>query len=788
MSRHRLVRNLDLDEELDDGYEDEYPDDEMTEDDFASLQAGLKAVREVVRDDAPLTDKEIQDVLWDSYFDTEQTIAWALDTAAKRRKKAEQRANKKGPAAPSLRNLATRPAPSISLRGLATPSVKSPSLSDLATRSATPSLRDLATSTRTLSIRDSAGSLRPSQPSTSAGRAQPLAPTLTVTPTLPAERLVSPPSALANFLGKPPSNRAPPPPTQPHLPSQLYRDLATATCDPRRLDLPPTVLDTLIYFTPWLAADRPAAPMEVQPFTFDQPSRDDLVSQAQGGIAKPTPLPPATPPAVQEAETRMAHLDVNEPQPAPIDGIASAPLAKAAPRLNLLEAYRQREEGKPRLNLIVIGHVDAGKSTLMGHVLYLLGQVPERILQKYERDATRSGKSSFHFAWVLDATEEERSRGVTIDIATSHFETPHRIFTLLDAPGHRDFIPNMISGTAQADAAVLVVDATPGGFEAGFGDHGQTKEHALLARGLGVQQLVVAVNKLDTADWAEGRFADVRDQTAAFLVQAGFRADHLTFVPCSGLRGINLATRPDPATEASALTAWYDGPCLVEVLDGLSAPERLVDAPFRLSVTDFFRGSLTGGPTAGVAASGTTVTATGRIASGAVQVGSQLELVPGHEKGLVKALELDGETSAWAAAGDTVMLTVQGIDLTQYSIGSVLCPLQQPIPTTTTFIAQVVVFEVQVPVTQGFPVILHYQSRNEPAYISRLVAQLDKRTGEVTKKKPRHLPKSSAAKVEITTQRPICLDTFERSKTFGRVTLRKGGETIAAGIVLRLVP
>ncbi|KAJ1914402.1 hypothetical protein IWQ60_008819 [Tieghemiomyces parasiticus] len=675
-------------DELDDGYEDEYPDDEMTEDDFASLQAGLKAVREVVRDDAPLTDKEIQDVLWDNYFDTEQTIAWALDTAAKRRKKAEQRASKKE---------GIRPRPRL---------------------------------------------LTPSQ------RLSVLLPTNTAT-----------------YLN-------------------LYRDLATATCDPQRLDLPPTVLDTLIYFTPWLAADRPAAPMEVQPFTFDQPSRDDLVAQAQGGtppVAKSTPLPPTAPPAVQEAETRMAHLHVSEPQPAPIDGIASAPLAKAAPRLNLLEAYRQREEGKPRLNLIVIGHVDAGKSTLMGHVLYLLGQVPERTLQKYERDATRSGKSSFHFAWVLDATEEERSRGVTIDIATSHFETPHRIFTLLDAPGHRDFIPNMISGTAQADAAVLVVDATPGGFEAGFGDHGQTKEHALLARGLGVQQLVVAVNKLDTADWAEDRFADVRDRTAAFLVQAGFRADHLTFVPCSGLRGTNLATRPDPATGASALTAWYNGPCLVEVLDGLSAPERLVDAPFRLSVTDFFRGSLTGGPTAGVAASGTTVTVTGRIASGAVQVGSQLELVPGHEKGLVKALELDEETSAWAAAGDTVMLTVQGIDLTQYSIGSVLCPLQQPIPTTTTFIAQVVVFEVQVPVTQGFP------SRNEPAYISRLVAQLDKRTGEVTKKKPRHLPKSSTAKVEITTQRPICLDTFERSKSFGRVTLRKGGETIAAGIVLRLV-
>ncbi|RKP38665.1 P-loop containing nucleoside triphosphate hydrolase protein [Dimargaris cristalligena] len=443
----------------------------------------------------------------------------------------------------------------------------------------------------------------------------------------------------------------------------------------------------------------------------------------------------------------------------------------------------------------------------MGHLLYRMGQVSDRVMQKYERDAAKSGKSSFHFAWVLDETEEERSRGVTIDIATSNFETENRQFTILDAPGHRDFIPNMIAGATQADAAILVVDASLGGFEAGFSDYGQTKEHAILARSLGVQQLVVAVNKLDTLDWSEARFLEIRDQVSAFLTQIGFRPETLVFVPCSGLRGTNLTHRvgnePEKAsskeTNAQALVEWYSGPCLVEVIDQLAPPTRTLEGAFRLSVSDFFRGSLLGGTTHNQAASiaatipvgsaasggttGTTVTVSGRVESGSVRVGERLALVPGLEIGTVKAIDHLDNLVQWAAAGDSILMTVQGIDLTQYSVGSVLCPRDHPIPTTSRFEAQIVVFETKVPITQGYPIILHYQSRNEPAFITKLVALLDKSSGEVIKKRPRHLPKSSAAKIEITSDRPVCLDTFQHSKSFGRITLRKGGETIGAGIV-----
>ncbi|KAJ1970831.1 hypothetical protein H4R34_005937, partial [Dimargaris verticillata] len=283
-------------------------------------------------------------------------------------------------------------------------------------------------------------------------------------------------------------------------------------------------------------------------------------------------------------------------QPSPGEPFTGSTLTKAAPRIDLSAEYEAREQGKDTINLVIVGHVDAGKSTLMGHLLYLLGQVPARVLRKYEQESAKMGKASFHFAWVMDATEEERSRGVTIDIATSTFQTANKHFTILDAPGHRDFIPNMISGTAQADVAILVVDSTTGGFEAGFQDNGQTKEHAILVRSLGVQQLVVAVNKLDSVGWSEARYQEIRAQLNPFLTQVGFKSENITYVPCSGLQGTNLTQCPTPQTAAS-LTAWYprNGPCLIDAIDQFKAPPRALEDAFRLAVADFFKGSLIGG-------------------------------------------------------------------------------------------------------------------------------------------------------------------------------------------------
>ncbi|KAF9199739.1 HBS1-like protein, partial [Haplosporangium sp. Z 27] len=392
---------------------------------------------------------------------------------------------------------------------------------------------------------------------------------------------------------------------------------------------------------------------------------------------------------------------------APPSGISTPSKAstKHGKKIDVVSEYQKRIAEKESLNLVVIGHVDAGKSTLMGHLLYLQGEVNEKTIRKHERDAQKIGKASFAFAWVLDETGEERARGITMDVGVTKFETAHRRFTLLDAPGHRDFIPNMISGTAQADLAILVVDATTGEFESGFDANGQTKEHALLARSLGVQQLVVAVNKLDAVKWSEGRFLEIVQKLEQFLVKdASFKKSNLVFIPCSGFTGENLVKRSTvgnicngsavgdaPADDSVLQTfAWYNGPTLIETIDKLDAPTRAVEKPFRMSVTDVFKG--TGG-----------VSAAGRLEAGHIQIGETIMVMPGSELAVVKTMEVNGESTRWAAAGDTVLLTLTGIDILQVSNGSVLCARDSPIPVTTHFAAQIVVFDIKIPITVGFP-------------------------------------------------------------------------------------
>ncbi|KAJ2791769.1 hypothetical protein H4R20_006822, partial [Coemansia guatemalensis] len=303
------------------------------------------------------------------------------------------------------------------------------------------------------------------------------------------------------------------------------------------------------------------------------------------------------------------------------------PAAKSKKQIDVAAEYAKTQGARDILNLVVVGHVDAGKSTLMGHLLFALGQVKERTLKRFERDAEKIGKGSFAFAWVLDETDEERSRGVTMDVATSSFMTKHRRFTLLDAPGHRDFVPNMISGASRADVAVLVVEASTGGFESGFDGSGQTREHAVLVRALGVRQLVVAVNKLDAVDWSQTRYNEIVQRLGEFLTSCGFPKGDVRFVPVSGLGGVNLAQRAGP--ETPVLAGWYrdaadstqPGPCLVDLLDTFAIPERTVSRPLRLAVADYFRG--------GAASSSNTVSACGRIGQGCVQIGEKVMVVPG---------------------------------------------------------------------------------------------------------------------------------------------------------------
>uniref|UniRef100_A0A670I3G4 HBS1-like protein n=1 Tax=Podarcis muralis TaxID=64176 RepID=A0A670I3G4_PODMU len=437
------------------------------------------------------------------------------------------------------------------------------------------------------------------------------------------------------------------------------------------------------------------------------PQKGLSAGDANVGVTEILPKPAFPPQTVQVSE---------EPTLTPTSVKKSG---KAKQQIDVKAELEKRQGGKHLLNLVVIGHVDAGKSTLMGHLLYLLGNVNKRTMHKYEQESKKAGKASFAYAWVLDETGEERERGVTMDVGMTKFETKTKVITLMDAPGHKDFIPNMITGAAMADVAILVVDASRGEFEAGFETGGQTREHGLLVRSLGVTQLAVAVNKMDQVNWQQERFQEIVSKLGQFLKQAGFKESDVAYIPTSGLGGENLVTR----SQASELTKWYEGKCLLEQIDSFKPPQRSVEKPFRLCVSDVFKDQ------------GSGFCVTGKIEAGYVQVGDRLLAMPPNETCTVKGIALHDEPVDWAAAGDHVILTLTGMDIIKINVACIFCCPKEPIKACTRFRARILIFNIEVPITKGFPVLLHFQTVSEPATIRRLLSVLHKSTGEVTKKK-----------------------------------------------------
>ncbi|EFA80528.1 Hsp70 subfamily B suppressor 1 [Heterostelium album PN500] len=419
---------------------------------------------------------------------------------------------------------------------------------------------------------------------------------------------------------------------------------------------------------------------------------------------------------------------------------------------------------KPHLNMVVIGHVDAGKSTTMGHLLYKLGYVDQRTISKFEREANNIGKGSFHFAWVLDEHQEERERGVTMDVCVRYFETEHRKITLLDAPGHRDFVPNMISGTTQADVAILLINASE--FEAGFSSEGQTKEHALLAKSLGIMQLIVAINKMDLVDWSEERYNYITETLKQFLVSAKFNEKNLYFMPISGFKGDNLIEKiADPRC------SWYTGNTLVQQIDSFSVGERLINKPFRMGVNDIYKTNSKGSVLVG-----------GKIEAGVLGVGDKLLISPGNELCTVKAIRRAHNDSDWAVGGDNIDLSL-AIDVTNIlRLGSILSDPEKPIQVSKRFLAQIVTFTLPLPITNGYQAVFHAHSMEEPATITKLLSLLDN-SGGVSKKKPRCVSDGMTALVEVQLTRLACLELYSSYRQLGRFTLRESGKTIAAGII-----
>jgi elongation factor 1 alpha-like protein len=414
---------------------------------------------------------------------------------------------------------------------------------------------------------------------------------------------------------------------------------------------------------------------------------------------------------------------------------------------------------KNAASFVVIGHVDHGKSTLMGRLLYDLKVVDQRSLDKYRKEATSIGKSSFALAWVMDSTSEERERGVTVDIATNNFETEKTNFTILDAPGHRDFIPNMIAGASQADFAVLVIDAGTNSFEAGL--KGQTREHAQLVRSMGVQRIIVAINKMDSINWAQDRFEEIQQQISAFLTTTGFQAKNIAFIPCSGLTGENVVT---PAPEKAAV--WYNKTSspqtLVQALEAHEPTKSALSSPLRIPISDIFRGGVQN-----------PLSISGRIEAGSCQVGDSLIAMPANEPCSIKGIEVDNAPADWAVAGQIVTLHLTEIDPVHLRIADLLCDARKPVPNIKSFTTKILAFEHVLPMT----VDVHRGRMHVPGRIASMVCVLDKSTGNVIKKKPRVVQPGSVARVTVE------LDTAVPLEVPGRIVLRSGGNTVAAGLL-----
>lgn len=441
----------------------------------------------------------------------------------------------------------------------------------------------------------------------------------------------------------------------------------------------------------------------------------------------------------------------------------------------------------PKINLVVVGHVDSGKSTLVGHLLFKLGQIDKKKMHRLEVDSQRSGKSSFKFAWAMDETGEERARGVTIDIAMTQFMTPRRDVILLDAPGHVDFVPAVISGAAQADAAILVVDATRGEFETGFNHGGQTREHTALVRSLGIKSLIVVVNKMDNVDWSWDRFSDIKEQLMPFLKKLSYDTkSDVQFVACSGLTGENLiesrfkrilkdSSHPQLESEGAD---WSTVPSLIDAIDNINPPERLIDKPTRVSITDVYKGMTSG------------VSIGGRVIAGKLEPNQKLLLQPQGETCEVKQVECQtSERSSKALVGDIIVATIAGVDIGLCHRGCVLSDPQTPCTVTNRIMARVITFQ-NIPsiLVEGMPIELHINGIFESGKVRKLVRSLNKSTGELLQRRPRCVAKNSSAIVQFELGRSVCCDLYEQNKDLGRFMIRSMGTTVATCVITRLWP
>lgn len=418
------------------------------------------------------------------------------------------------------------------------------------------------------------------------------------------------------------------------------------------------------------------------------------------------------------------------------------------------------------MNLVFIGHVDHGKSTTVGRLLFDSGNVDEQAMRKLKDKAKELGKGGFEFAFVMDNLKEEQERGVTIDLAHKKFVSDKYDFTIIDAPGHKDFIKNMITGASQADAAVLVVAANDG-------VNAQTKEHVFLSRTLGVGQLVIAVNKMDISgvEWSEDKFNKVKEEVSGLLKSVGFNPDTIPFVPIASLKGDNVVAK-------SENLPWYSGPTLLELMNELKEPEKPTTLPLRLPIQDVYN------------ITGIGVVPVGRIETGILKVGEKVIAVPGREgkgvPGEVKTIEMHHELLQTAEPGDNVGFSVRGFGKKDIARGDVVGPASAPPSLAAKFEAQIVVLNHPSVVTIGYTPVFHIHTAQVACQITAIKKKLNPATGEVLEENPDMLRNGDAAIVEITPTKPLVIETQKEFPPLSRFAIRDSGATVAAGMCISL--
>jgi len=424
---------------------------------------------------------------------------------------------------------------------------------------------------------------------------------------------------------------------------------------------------------------------------------------------------------------------------------------------------------KPHMNLVVVGHVDNGKSTIVGHLLVDMGVIDQRTIDAFAKESEATGKGdTFKYAWVLDSIKDERERGITIDLAFQKFETAKYFYTLIDAPGHRDFIKNMITGASEADVAILVVSTKSGETEAATDPGGQAREHAFLSRTLGVGQMTVALNKMDDSNYSEARFKEVKETVEKMLRLVGYNTAKINFVPVSGWKGDNLVKK-------SENMPWYKGPTLADALDMFDPPEKPIGKPLRIPVQDVY--TITGVGTVPV----------GRVETGVLRANEKVIVMPSGVTGEVKSIETHHTQMESAEAGDNIGFNLRGVDKKSIKRGDVIGPVNNPPAVAKEFEAQIIVIHHPTAMAPGYTPVLHAHTAQVAATLSEFVAKIDPKTGGATEDKPKFLKTGDAAIVRIKPVRPLAIETFKEFPEIGRFALRDMGTTIAAGVVKAII-